>query len=238
MLYAINAEGNKVKASPKSIGLCPSCHSQVYSYCGSLKVWHWKHRNVECDTWHEPETEWHIGWKEYTHPDNTEVVIGEHRADILSPLNTVIELQNSPISSEMIAIREKFYLENVGKMFWIINATKFIKHISAYFTDERNKIRFSWDYQRKNWINAHCPIFLDFDCETLSIQSFVKRGSWTFGGIAYKYSGANYMIAVNQFNDEYFQEGVIVKKSSLIAKYFQSARHLTKRALGQRGFSR
>lgn len=100
---------------------CSGCGDDVIAKCGEIKIWHWAHVNKECDSWYEPESAWHIGWKSLAPPDNQEVVIGPHRADIRTSKGTVIELQHSPISPEEIREREQFY----GDMIWIFDASAF-----------------------------------------------------------------------------------------------------------------
>lgn len=128
MLYAI-VNSEKVEASPKTLGKCPLCERSVFSKCGEINVWHWAHRRDEsCDSWYEPETEWHKNWKLAFGKDNCEIVISKegvrHIADIQTVGKVVIELQNSPIQKPMIRRREHFYGE---RMLWVVNGLYF-KH--------------------------------------------------------------------------------------------------------------
>jgi hypothetical protein len=125
MQYANSLNGLKILATPEVQGAtCPACGANVRAKCGNLNVWHWAHINTEdCDTWSEPEGEWHLGWKEVFPQDWREVVIGEHRADIRTIGGLVIELQHSSITPEVIAEREHFY-EN---MIWIFDATEYVE---------------------------------------------------------------------------------------------------------------
>ncbi|WP_069661318.1 competence protein CoiA family protein [Arcticibacter eurypsychrophilus] len=43
---------------------CPGCLQSVIARCGTEKIHHWVHlKNKVCDSWWEPETEWHSLWK-------------------------------------------------------------------------------------------------------------------------------------------------------------------------------
>ncbi|WP_291125068.1 hypothetical protein [Flavobacterium sp. UBA6031] len=105
---------------------CPLCGGTLVGKCGDIYTWHWQHTNDrECDPWKEHETLWHRKWKAKFPKIQQEVIIernGEkHIADVKTKNNTVIEFQNSSISTTTIEIREAFY----GKMIWVINAQSF-----------------------------------------------------------------------------------------------------------------
>lgn len=144
MLFA-TVDGEKVEANPNTRGICPVCESTVFSKCGEINVWHWSHRKEEsCDSWYEPETEWHKNWKLAFGKINCEIVITKdekrHIADIFTNSNVVIELQNSPIQKPVIRNRENFYGE---KMLWVINGKHFkdnfeIKPFNFDYEDEHN----------------------------------------------------------------------------------------------------
>lgn len=122
MKFAV-AEGERVEARPKLSATCPCCNQPVTAKCGKVKVWHWSHRgNLACDTWHEPETEWHRGWKNRFPVEWQEKVLiapgGErHRADVTTASGQVIEFQHSPLHPDERAARELFY----GKLLWIVD---------------------------------------------------------------------------------------------------------------------
>lgn len=126
MIFALINDA-RVQATPKSKAICPHCGKEVISKCGEFKIWHWAHKNsTNCDTWHENEGEWHIGWKTALGLENSEKRIVRnqvyHIADILTPSGVVIELQNSPISLIDIRKREEFY---GNKMLWVVNGKAF-----------------------------------------------------------------------------------------------------------------
>ena len=66
-------------------------------------------------------TEWHLGWQRAVPPERREVVMGPHRADIVTASGGVVEIQHSPVSPDVIAAREAFYGD---QMAWIFDATQ------------------------------------------------------------------------------------------------------------------
>jgi hypothetical protein len=125
MMYARSPDGAKVLATPGALASCPGCDDKLIAKCGEIVVWHWAHHaHPDCDTWFEPESEWHMGWKRCFDPEQVEVVIGPHRADAVAR-NTVIEFQHSLISTREIREREDFYVDNIGAMVWVFDAAEF-----------------------------------------------------------------------------------------------------------------
>lgn len=134
VLYARDELGQLIEASKGAIADCPGCGNRVRPKCGTIVTHHWAHvSGGDCDTWSEPESDWHKKWKEYFPMHCREVVMGEnneHRADVRLDNGLVIELQHSSISAEMIAEREQFY----GSIVWLFDAHEFAKnvHVSDY----------------------------------------------------------------------------------------------------------
>ena len=69
------------------------------SKCGKVKVNHWAHKgNRNCDTWWEPETEWHRSWKNNFASEWQEIILADeitgekHIADVRMPDGFVIEI--------------------------------------------------------------------------------------------------------------------------------------------------
>ncbi len=171
MIWAIQ-NNQKVMATPNQKATCPICNAEVISKCGSIKVWHWSNISIEdCDFWSEGETKWHLSWKNEFPKEQQEVVItkyipsasgdssGEetHRADVKLPSGTIIELQNSPISSEEIKERENFY-EN---MIWVINYSNLWQGLTLKYHEGKDYLTFRWKHPAKSWWEAKKPIFLD-----------------------------------------------------------------------------
>jgi competence protein CoiA len=143
MLYAI-LDGAKTTASPHKTGACPGCRGSVIAKCGEIKCWHWAHAVSECDPWHEGETQWHLDWKKLFPKQSVEIILGEHRADVL--LNeTVIEFQNSPITPAEINERELFY----GRMIWVFNAQRWHIKLRRNLRPEAENSTSSHYWERK-----------------------------------------------------------------------------------------
>lgn len=199
MLFAL-VDGVKHEATPKSRGKCPLCQQEVLSKCGEIKVWHWAHyKDESCDSWYEPETEWHKNWKLIFGKDNCEIVISKngtrHIGDVLTKGNVIIELQNSPIQKSVIRSREIFFGE---KMIWVVNGKHFKDNFwippSRFYFDKnylrtssgfinkttgetvpfsQSKVNFTWSWARQSWKEVQRPLFIDFGDENLF---WVKKG--------------------------------------------------------------
>lgn len=205
MLFA-TVNGEKVEAIPKTSGICPLCERAVFSKCGEINVWHWAHNKDEsCDSWYEPETEWHKNWKLVFGKDNCEIVVSKdgirHIADIFTNESVVIELQNSPIQKPIIRRRENFYGE---RMIWVINGKPFKDNFhyhrsrSVQLDKEeeyylrynplanksiqvrKDEFNFSWSWCRRSWNDTQRHVFIDFGDENLF---WTKEGMGTSSGI-------------------------------------------------------
>lgn len=157
MLYAKTLDGEKIKASPGKLALCPICDAPVQAKCGEIKIWHWSHQSLEdCDAWSEGESKWHLGWKDNFSPKDCEVKIGNHRADIKKG-KTIIELQNSPISVNEIQEREKFY----GRMVWLFNKQECQGLEIRSFDCNYPYASFRWKHPTRSIGYCKAPTFLD-----------------------------------------------------------------------------
>jgi len=151
MIWAIK-NNERIKAQPKEKAICPLCNEEVISKCGEIKIWHWSHKvDSECDSFGEPETEWHFNWKKQFPNENQEVRMENHRADIRSSEGIIIELQNSSITPEKIREREEFYKD----MIWILNGETIAKNIEFY------KQRYKWKWFPESWRCVSKPIYID-----------------------------------------------------------------------------
>lgn len=175
MVYAIDKNGSKVKASPNVKALCPNCKYPVIAKCGELNVWHWAHENLtNCDTWnYEPITAWHLGWQEKFNIEQREVYLHKfsqyHIPDIVTKKGLVIEFQNSEISTYEIHERERFY----EQMIWVIKAKEF-KHnlkLKEFPVDAWKESFLIWIVP--NDFNGYC-IKIPFDPHTEQILESLK----------------------------------------------------------------
>lgn len=130
-------------------GTCISCGKDVLSKCGKIKMHHWAHKALkDCDSWWEPETEWHREWKNKFPEEFREIPFFDeknneyHRADIHTPKGITIEFQNSPISTEELQSRERFYT----KLVWVVNAAKFRLQFTRNIPHPNNPLLAHYDF--------------------------------------------------------------------------------------------
>lgn len=155
MIWALDEEGNRITAEQGRKAVCPVCRAVTVAKCGKIIAPHWAHQSrKDCDPWYEPETQWHIDWKNRFPKVCQEVVMGNHRADVRLPTG-VIEFQNSPISADEIIERERFY----GNMVWVVNAEKRRGNID--FRERNGYVSFRWKRPQVSWFFARCPVILD-----------------------------------------------------------------------------
>lgn len=172
MLFA-TVNGEKVEGKPNTKGICQLCERAVYSKCGEVNIWHWAHyKDESCDSWHEPETEWHKNWKLIFGKENCEIIILKdgikHIADIQTKENLIIELQNSHIQKPIIHKRETFYGE---RMIWVINGKHFKNNFNIYPYSSR--LNDDEEYYRKyNPLSSQYGIV---DKNTEEIKSRLKQ---------------------------------------------------------------
>jgi competence protein CoiA len=122
MMYADTHLG-RVEASPGLTGTCPPCGHPCRPRCGQVNVHHWAHHaRADCDPWSESESAWHRGWKLAVPAERREVIIGRHRADVVTASGGVVELQHSAISPDVIEAREQFYGERMAWIFDVAGA--------------------------------------------------------------------------------------------------------------------
>ncbi len=134
----------RIEPHPSAVGICQICENEVKAYCGEINKWHWRHNKLpDCDSFHEPMTEWHKSWQNQFPEDWREVVLvrnnEKHFADILTFHNLVIEFQHSSISSKKILERELFY----NCMIWVVDAIGFKKNlkIKDLFQDHLDELK-------------------------------------------------------------------------------------------------
>ena len=150
----------------------------MYAACGEILEWHWKHVNAECDPWSEPESEWHLGWKERFPSEYQEVVVGPHRADVKGP-KAVLEIQKSGIAPEMIREREEFY----GEMLWMLKGSDFHERFDTNYIGN-GMYEFVWRTPRKTWGVAERRVLIDFgeifEIKTINTQQTPWQGRGRF----------------------------------------------------------
>lgn len=200
MKWAI-LNNKRIIASPKSEAFCPLCSAGVISKCGQIKVWHWAHKSdFECDSFGEPETKWHLDWKDMFEKELQEVIIKEHRADIKNKKGLVLEFQNSPLTLEKITERERFY----KNMVWILNGDTIANNFGlinkntglyGFRYDKRTKNpKFSWKWFPKSWFFAEKPVYIDISSWDRDILFQILELSKDGEGIGRKISKKSFVI--------------------------------------------
>lgn len=165
---------NRNKAHPEESSICPCCKSKVIAKCGSIKVWHWAHESLQnCDSWHEPMSEWHLWWQGRVKEELTEIIIGPHIADIKLTNGRVIEIQHSSISCEEAREREQFY----GNMIWIFDGREFIDRfdIREKYDEDGNIIYHTFKFKHpRHYIveTTKYPLYIDFGDYVFRVKKF------------------------------------------------------------------
>jgi hypothetical protein len=164
MRYALK-NGRRVEAKRGLTEIfCECCSSPLLPFCGELNIHHFRHiSKVDCDNWYEPMTEWHLAWQNEFPEIFREVVINKngnkHRADIFNSKGTVLEFQNSPISTTEIQKREDFY----DTMIWIFNS----KELAGSIYIDKTLKRYTWSNASRSIFSCKKPVFIDIGTEYL-----------------------------------------------------------------------
>jgi len=151
-----------LEASPGARSECSMCGGRLLAKCGQIVSWHWAHETLDCDPWAEPESEWHLGWKRYfaSHGARIEVVMGNHRADVVTADGQIVELQSDYLSVEAIAAREEFYGE---RLTWLYRC-----HWSERLQYGRRG--FWWKHGSKAMTQHQRPVWWDLDDELIRVD--------------------------------------------------------------------
>ncbi len=162
MLLALQ-DGTRVEPTPSAKAECPACGGTVTAKCGQVVTWHWAHvgQQEDCDRWAEPVTGWHREWQQTVPVERREVVIGRHRADIITATRRVVEIQHSSLPAPEIREREAFY----GDMAWIFDARDAYewRRLDLRFPDTKrlDYCTFRWKQPRKSLAVCRRPVLLD-----------------------------------------------------------------------------
>lgn len=182
MQFAFAIDNTHLEAEPGKSATCRDCGGRVIAKCGEHRVWHWSHiGRRDCDSWWEPETPWHRGWKGLFPKDSQEIICrsetGEnHRADVKTLSGLVIEFQRSPIAPDEQRKREPFYGD---RLIWVIDGTRLAGDMRRFNQGGRNLVRMTSGVLSvfltqdpaasfpRQWLECEAPVFLDFggaDC--------------------------------------------------------------------------
>lgn len=180
-MYA-DTDLGRVEASPGLTGTCPSCGHPCRPKCGQINVHHWAHHaRADCDPWSEPESDWHRKWKLAVPAARREVVIGEHRADVVTASGGVVELQHSAISPAVIEEREQFYGD---RMAWIFDVSEaFTAGRLTFEAFENVKVQsdfFRWKHPRRSVGACKRTVLLDLGNDLVLHVTTPRDPRWDF----------------------------------------------------------
>ncbi len=230
MKYALQSD-ERVEATPKAIGVCPCCGSEVVAKCGNKKVWHWAHKSKQvCDHWWENETQWHRDWKNCFPEEWQEVVHfaedGEkHIADVKTPSGLVIEFQHSAIKPEEIKSREKFYKH----MIWIVDGSRLItdtQKLTAIVSNSAFELekQFASKIEKalpKNWITNSVTVYFDIGDTSYLVGLNPDKGFYKFPR---KYFTETFIKTSEQYGDEFFTQQPLNLYISSLERNLQEVR--------------
>lgn len=192
MMLANIAGATRTGARPGLRGSCPVCEAEVIAKCGTVNAWHWAHAaGTDCDDWAEAGgmSEWHLGWQNEVPAEQREIVIGNHRADILTARGHVVEVQHSFISEEELLEREAFYVATTGRrMFWIFDVAKALEapepRLDLLKSDGATNgmyRTFHWRHARKSVAASGQTVFLDLGRDWLLLVKAISPDPPTKG---------------------------------------------------------
>ena len=221
MLWAYNCKGEKIRATRGETAFCPLCKNEVTGKAGVIiNTPYWSHKKDECDSWakQDPETQWHVDWKNLFPTDQQEVPLGEHRADVKTE-RMVVEFQNSSIRVEDIWNREQFY----GNLVWIFNCQEAFSNerislfsLSEYgnswdrgipwspkgylsrsveFYDPMQRLRVVvWSHRKKSILKCRKPVLLDLGNDLLFNTYY-----WGYPQSTYCNCGLGHILTTDEF---------------------------------------
>lgn len=185
--------GHRDLPTPKTIGECPTCGSELIAKCGEQKVWHWAHKaRLHCDRWWEPETQWHREWKNKFPTDCQEIVHTaedneRHIADVKTTQGKVIEFQHSYLQPEERRSREAFYED----MVWVVDGLRRMRDPKKF--DELIRDSMIWNVAPfevkltwiegallRDWFESKFPVLFDFGRPELWCLKPVKTNGAIF----------------------------------------------------------
>ena len=204
MLYAIDRNYNEVyitQAVSRGDYYCRVCGKPVIPRKGEIRAWHFAHApgSLCADSWNTSNSresydisDWHRKWQEQYPSSNREVVLSlngiRHIADVLID-KTVIEFQNSPISSKHFSERTHFYRELGYKVIWLFNMTS-----DQYaYTIQNEKTSYSWvkpysTFRDLTVIEDNVDVFFQFssdgdiykvtDVSSIGFELFTASGAY------------------------------------------------------------
>lgn len=196
MQYAMTPAGERVSPARRDDCVCEMCGAAVVARMGTIVVHHWAHVSLgDCDSWSEPMTPWHRDWQSQWADRCREVILGNHRADVVTDDGSVLEFQHSTISSAEVLERLNHYLIHGQKIAWIFDAVDAFASgriaLGGPYQDGRKD--FAWVHPRLSIAPAvpngkrsrsRYACWLDLGDALLDVRSFKtkdgKTGGWGY----------------------------------------------------------
>jgi hypothetical protein len=153
---------------------CPGCRSDMRAKRGSIVTHHWAHLpdpSRVCAT--EPETAWHLGWKNRAAElERIEVAVGRRRADVLTRYGWAVEFQHSPLTPREVAAREKDW---GSRLIWVWDALEATEseRLTAYHPEGRPFETVRWAWSKAHVTTAKAPSFIH-----IAADSLLFMGQW------------------------------------------------------------
>jgi len=177
-------DGGRRLAEPKLKGVCAMCKGNVVSKCGEINVWHWAHENV-CPHEDGKETEWHAYCKNLFPIECTEIIVDDHRADVIWK-GVVYEFQSKPMEPEEMIDRQRFWESKGYRFMWVFNMYESWDNFSFWAKAEGENdvyMTFRWKWPKRRLERLNFPVIFDFALLSLSVQKIHwgnKVGGWGY----------------------------------------------------------
>lgn len=117
--------------SPPHAGgvVCAECAHPVHAVIPLERSPHWRHNpgyREGCPGSYEPTTEWHLDWQSLAPPESREVWCDGRRADMVTRVGKVYEVQRSSISLDTAVARSRHHRGRTGlEPVWIVHSDHF-----------------------------------------------------------------------------------------------------------------
>ena len=232
MLTAKGKDGRRIPVinndgSKNTTAYCPCCGKSMVAKAGEMRIPHWAHSKAErCDEWWEPETEWHVEWRnrfldvsEAVSRVEVEHVLEKdgtkHFSDVRINDELSLVLRRARLDENTINARISFF----GNLIWIVQgkvseynrlkrqlSSKELKKVdglkNCYKCDN------IWYSFFERWSCSRCPIVFDFK----SASDGSEADLW----IVVPQIGNKRNIvcmSIDEFRDRLIKDGRLFKKS-------------------------
>lgn len=178
MLFAVDYNDKRIHIDDTHSNqeyYCPYCGAPLITRKGEIRQHHFAHKQKHLcsDSWVHSNSHaydlspWHNEWQSLFPKENQEVKLslGEtvHRADVMID-RTVIEFQNSIMSTQSFDDRNNFYYNLGDKVVWMFNLTDLVTNGQLSYKETENGLSFEWKNPKKAFNmhdvqNGHIDLF-------------------------------------------------------------------------------